>query len=45
MPVVQGGPAPDFTLPSTEGKDLTLSELILQGPVVLAFYPKDNTSG
>ncbi|WP_270730737.1 peroxiredoxin [Shimia sp. Alg240-R146] len=36
--------APDFTLPSTQGADVTLSEL-RPAPVVLFFYPRDNTSG
>lgn len=45
MAVTEGSQAPDFSLPSTDGAELTLSELIRQGPVVLAFYPKDNTSG
>ena len=36
--------APDFTLPATGGQPLTLSAL--RGhPVVLYFYPKDNTPG
>ena len=36
--------APDFTLPVTGGGDVTLSEL--QGtPVVLFFYPRDDTPG
>ncbi|KEJ90229.1 peroxiredoxin [Sulfitobacter donghicola] len=37
-------PAPDFTLPVTGGGDVTLSAL--QGaPVVLFFYPRDDTPG
>lgn len=37
-------PAPDFTLPSTAGDDVTLSAL-RPAPVALFFYPRDNTSG
>lgn len=37
-------PAPDFTLPGTDGAEVTLSDLKGQ-PVVLFFYPRDNTSG
>lgn len=36
--------APDFTLPDADGTPVTLSEL-RGGPVVLYFYPKDNTPG
>jgi len=36
-------PAPDFTLPSTSG-EVTLSAL-KGSPVVLFFYPRDDTSG
>ncbi|MDJ0822452.1 MAG: peroxiredoxin [Paracoccaceae bacterium] len=36
--------APDFTLPSTSGDDVTLSALKGQ-KVVLFFYPRDDTSG
>lgn len=36
--------APDFTLPSTTGEDVTLSAL-RPAPVVLFFYPRDDTSG
>lgn len=36
--------APDFTLPTDTGEALTLSSLRGQ-PVVLYFYPKDDTSG
>jgi peroxiredoxin Q/BCP len=36
--------APDFTLPTDSGEELTLSSLRGR-PVVLFFYPKDDTSG
>ena len=36
--------APDFTLPQGDGTDVTLSAL-RGGPVVLFFYPRDNTPG
>ncbi|MDH4069994.1 MAG: thioredoxin-dependent thiol peroxidase [Ignavibacteria bacterium] len=40
----EGALAPDFTLPTGEGKDLSLKSL--RGKkVVLYFYPRDNTSG
>ncbi len=39
-----GTPAPDFTLSAHDGSTVHLAEL--RGtPVVLYFYPKDNTSG
>lgn len=39
-----GQPAPDFTLPDQQGNEVSLSQL--QGaPVVLYFYPKDDTPG
>jgi thioredoxin-dependent peroxiredoxin len=38
-----GEPAPDFTLPGTGGQDYTLSSYRGQ-PVVLVFYPGDNTA-
>jgi len=39
-----GSPAPDFALPADDGTIVRLSELRGQ-PVVLAFYPKDDTPG
>jgi hypothetical protein len=36
--VKQGQLAPDFTLPNVHGKQIQLSSLLRQGPVVLAFY-------
>jgi peroxiredoxin Q/BCP len=37
-------PAPDFTLPDQDGKKVTLSNF-KGSPVVLYFYPKDDTPG
>ena len=39
-----GDEAPDFTLPTDTGEPLTLSSLRGR-PVVLYFYPKDDTTG
>ena len=44
MPIAEGIPAPDFTLPTETGYTLTLSSLRGQW-VVLFAYPKDDTSG
>lgn len=40
-----GDRAPDFTLPRADGAPVRLSELLQKGPVVLYFYPKDETRG
>ncbi|MEK6247177.1 MAG: hypothetical protein N2C12_03300, partial [Planctomycetales bacterium] len=37
-------PAPDFTASSTRG-EITLSELLVKGPVLLAYYYADFSSG
>jgi peroxiredoxin Q/BCP len=42
--ITEGTPAPDFTLTSDSGEEVTLSELRGK-PVVLYFYPKDDTPG
>jgi thioredoxin-dependent peroxiredoxin len=42
--VEEGKPAPDFELQSDEGETVTLASLRGK-PVVLYFYPKDETSG
>ena len=44
MPIAEGIPAPDFTLPTDAGDTLTLSSLRGRW-VVLFAYPKDDTSG
>ncbi len=38
-----GDPAPDFTLTSHTGEPWTLSTALAHGPVVLFFYPKNDT--
>jgi peroxiredoxin Q/BCP len=42
--LTEGDPAPDFTLASDSGDSVQLSELRGK-PVVLYFYPKDDTPG
>jgi peroxiredoxin Q/BCP len=42
--VSEGSPAPDFTLASSEGGEVSLSSFKGR-PVVLYFYPKDGTPG
>ena len=44
MSAEEGKKAPDFTAPTDGGGKLKLSELRGK-PVVLYFYPKDDTSG
>lgn len=44
MALEVGQVAPDFSLPATGGGTVTLSELRGK-PVVLFFYPKDDTPG
>ena len=44
MPIADGDAAPDFALESDAGETVRLSNLRGR-PVVLYFYPKDNTSG
>lgn len=44
MPISAGNPAPDFTLPDETGASRRLSDFRGQ-PVVLYFYPKDDTPG
>lgn len=42
--IAPGIPAPEFTLPATGGRTISLSDLRGRA-VVLYFYPKDNTPG
>ena len=43
--VVAGSLAPNFTLPSQSGKVVSLRDFLGKKPVILYFYPKDNTPG
>jgi peroxiredoxin Q/BCP len=45
MTLAIGERAPEFTLPSSSGQPVSLSSLLGKGPVVLFFYPKDDTPG
>lgn len=44
MELKAGMKAPDFTLPDSQGKDVSLSNFIGKN-VILYFYPKDNSGG
>ncbi len=44
MALKEGEKAPDFSLPASDGKTVSLKSLAGK-KVVLYFYPKDNTSG
>ena len=44
-PLKVGDRAPEFTLPDTEGKPVSLASLLERGPVILAFFPKAFTPG
>ncbi len=45
MKVEVGDKAPDFTLPSQMGDNVTLSEFFGKKNIVLYFYPKDESRG
>lgn len=45
MPLKVGDIAPDFTLPSTAGQKVTLSEFKGKKAIVLAFFPAAFTGG
>src|ERR671927_291302 len=40
-----GSVAPDFSLPSQSGEVISLGDFLGEKPVVLYFYPKDDTPG
>jgi thioredoxin-dependent peroxiredoxin len=40
-----GQPAPNFTLPSTEDREISLADFKGKQAVVLYFYPRDDTPG
>ena len=44
LPVI-GKMAPDFTLPSTTGENISLKQFKGKKTVILYFYPKNDTSG
>ncbi len=44
LPLI-GRPAPDFSLPSTTGENMSLRQFKGKKTVVLYFYPKDETPG
>jgi peroxiredoxin Q/BCP len=45
MGIQTGDKAPEFTLPKADGSQFKLSDALKRGPVVLYFYPKDETRG
>ena len=45
MPLPINQKAPDFTLPSTNGRNFTLYKDMKEKPCILYFYPKDDTPG
>ena len=40
-----GSRAPEFVLPDDSGKEVSLSDLLKDGPLILYFYPADFTPG
>ncbi|MBE7384574.1 MAG: peroxiredoxin [Leptolyngbya sp. SIO1E4] len=45
MAIKVGDTAPDFSLPAQSGESVSLGQFKGQKPVVLYFYPKDDTPG
>ena len=44
-PIAVGERAPDFALRDQSGSLVTLKDLLDNGPIVLFFYPRDDTTG
>jgi thioredoxin-dependent peroxiredoxin len=44
-PLSVGDAAPEFTLTDSDGKPVTLAELVAAGPAILAFFPRAFTAG
>ncbi len=44
MPKV-GDKAPDFSAPASDGTTVQLKDYVGKGPIILYFYPKDDTKG
>jgi peroxiredoxin Q/BCP len=45
VPLAVGDRAPDFALTASTGERVALAPLLARGPVVIFFYPKDDTPG
>ena len=45
MALKEGAKAPEFTVPSSEGREVSLKDYKEKNRVVLYFYPKDDTPG
>lgn len=43
--ITNGSKVPDFELKDQDGKNFKLSDALAKGPVVVYFYPKDDTPG
>ena len=41
--ITVGKQAPDFTLKDQDGNNVALKDLLAESPVLIAFYPKDNS--
>lgn len=44
-PLAPGTPAPAFDAEGSDGRRYVLKKLLARGPVLLVFYPMNNTSG